>query len=376
MNTLAHPPARDGAPAAPASPAPRLLQRCWRGQVPAWTGEALEQLYGNLFASLPQFRLGRGLAGAHTYAAYQDGALRTLFVFTLRGGRVEVLNEVVCLDAQEIEQFAAYVFAQFAEAAVVAFRAIHTARRRWSCPHQQYDYLEDTVVTLPASGEAYTASLSKNTRRNVRRYRQDVLEDLPGFAFHVAEREQADPAQIDAIIALNHARMANKNKLSALDAAAAANLRSLARGCGLVGVVTVDGRVCAGAISYRVGANYYLMVLAHEPAFDRYSLGFLCCYLTICACIERGGREFHFLWGRYDYKRSFLGEQRGLDRLLLYRSRPAQLRHAGLALGAWAAARRRRAMLWLQQAKRGETRAARLALACRDWLRRRRPAAG
>ena len=69
----------------------------------------------------PRPRLGRGLAGAHTYAAYQDGALRTLFVFTLRGGRAEVLNEVVCLGEREIEQFAAYVFAQFAEAAVVAF---------------------------------------------------------------------------------------------------------------------------------------------------------------------------------------------------------------------------------------------------------------
>jgi CelD/BcsL family acetyltransferase involved in cellulose biosynthesis len=249
-------------------------------------------------------------------------------------------------------------------------RAVHAARAPRRYPSQQYDYLEDTIITLPSGAAAYTESLSKNTRRNVRRYSQAVTEELPGFRFSVALGSAADPAQIDAVIALNHARMAAKNKQSIIDDAEAHRLQSLVRSCGLVAVVTIDGRVCAGAISYRVGDNYFLIVLAHSPDYDRYSLGFLCCYWTICACIERGGKEFHFLWGRYDYKRNFLGQLRRLDHVLLYRSHLAMLRHARLALRSWYRAQQRRSMLWLQQAKQQDTFTARVALSLYNLARR------
>ena len=362
------------APAAP--PVDALLrQRCWHAEVPDWTDSALQQLYGNLYASLTQFHLSRSMVQASTYAAYQGNVLKTLLVFNVQHGVVTVFNEVICLSVAEIEAFAEHVFAIVAEARVVQLRAVHVGPAAWRYPSQHYDYLEDTWIALPASADAYTASLSKNTRRNVRRYGQQLTEDFPGYAFALAEEGQADPDQIDAIIALNRARMANKSKLSAIDARETARLKQLAGSCGLVGVITIDGKVCAGAISYHVGTNHFLVVLAHDPAYDRYSLGFLCCYLTICACIERGGKEFHFLWGRYDYKRQFLGQQRSLDHILLYRSRLARWRHGGLALRAWLTASRRRSMLALQQASRSEHRAARWALQCYSLLRRLRHAA-
>ncbi|MRW89945.1 GNAT family N-acetyltransferase [Duganella sp. FT80W] len=332
---------------------------CWRDHVPDWTGPALERLYGNLFASLPQFRASRGLHAAHTYAVYQRGELRTLFVFSLRHGVVTLYNEVIALSAAEIQDFADYVFAEFATAQVISLRAVQAGRHVYRYPSQQYDYLEDTVVTLPDNVAGYTDSLSKNTRRNVRRYGQSVARELPGYRFSVTEGAAVDPRQIDAVIALNHARMAGKQRRSIIDQAETERLQSLARSCGLVALVTIDGRVCAGAISYRVGDNFFLVVLAHAPEYDRYSLGFLCCYWTISACIERGGREFHFLWGRYDYKRLFLGQLRQLDQVQLYRSRLALLGHAGLWLRSWWRARRRRLMVWLHAARHSDTASAR-----------------
>lgn len=344
--------------------------RCWHGQVPDWVGPALERLYGNLFSSLPQFRIERGLDGAHTYAAYRRGELMTLFVFSLHGGVVELYNEVIRLGGDEIGDFARHVFAAFPAARVIRLRAVHVERAPRGFPHQLYDYLEDTIVTLPAGADAYTESLSKNTRRNVRRYGQALNQEQPGFRFSVALGAAADPAQIAEVIALNHARMAAKNKQSIIDDTEANRLQSLVRSCGLMAVITIDGRVCAGAISYRVGDNYFLIVLAHAPEYDRYSLGFLCCYWTIRACIEGGGKEFHFLWGRYDYKRNFLGQLLRLDQLLLYRSHLALLLHARLALDVWRRAQLRRAMLWLQQAKQQDGATARLALGLYNLARR------
>lgn len=92
----------------------------------------------------------------------------------------------------------------------------------------------------------------------------------------------------------------------------------------MLSLLRLDGRICAGTINFRAGDNYFLEVIAHDPAYNDYRLGTLCCYLTICECIAREGKEYHFLWGAHDYKFRLLGVQRELDHLTIYRSR----RHA------------------------------------------------
>ncbi|MYM76013.1 GNAT family N-acetyltransferase [Duganella sp. FT134W] len=337
-------------PAPMAQPSPSagaVAQYCWPGEVPPWTDGALQRLYGNLYATVQQFSLNRELSQAHTYAAYVDGVLHTLLVFSLRDGVIEVFNEVICLEPDAVHAFARYAFGRFHDARVIVLRAVHVARTAWQYPSQQHDYLEDTWVALPADSAAYTASLSKNTRRNLRRQAEHWQADRPHQRFVLYCGAAITPVLVDAIVDLNHARMARQRKQSALDAAETARIKQLAASCGTVGVITVDGKVCAGAISFQVGANHFLSVLAHDPAYDRYGLGFLCCHQMICACIDAGGREFHFLWGRYEYKRSFLGKRRELDRLLLYRTPLDRLRYGGLGLRVWWAAQRRRAHLWL-----------------------------
>jgi len=66
-------------------------------------------------------------------------------------------------------------------------------------------------------------------------------------------------------------------------------------------------------------------VIAHDSRFNAYGLGLLCCYLAICECIARGGKEFHFMWGREEYKYRLLGKHRDFDSLAIYRSRLAML---------------------------------------------------
>jgi CelD/BcsL family acetyltransferase involved in cellulose biosynthesis len=141
-----------------------------------------------------------------------------------------------------------------------------------------------------------------------------------------------DEQHVRDIIALNRARMAAKNKSSDMDAAEAARLLRLVRQGGLVSVMLLDGRVAAGTVCSRVGANYFMHVNAHDPAYDDARLGKLCCFMTICDCIGRGGKEFHFMWGRFEYKYQFLGVQQDFNELIVYRSYARMLRHAASAL--------------------------------------------
>jgi hypothetical protein len=83
-----------------------------------------------------------------------------------------------------------------------------------------------------------------------------------------------------------------------------------------------------------------------------YRLGTVSCYLTICDCIRRGGKEFHFLWGRYAYKTMLEGEHRGLSRVLVYRSRSALVRHAAIAARSAVNAASHRAKYWILEPER------------------------
>src|SRR5690606_1967060 len=94
----------------------------------------------------------------------------------------------------------------------------------------------------------------------------------------------------------------------------------------------IGGVICAGTILYEAGGEYYLDVLSHKSAYNDIGLGTLCCYLSICECIRRDGKAYHFLWGRYDYKLRLGGIERPLSNVMLYRSRQRMLLHPGLAV--------------------------------------------
>ncbi len=301
-------------------------------EIPSFAGAELERLYGSIYASIGQFLVYDHDGPASTYVARRDSSVVAILLFRLEGHCVKVLNEVIQLDIEEINRFARFAFASFPAAQVIMFHALGTGPEKPDFLYQRYNCLEDIVLALPGTEQAYFASLGKNTRRNLKRYQRKLLDVHPGFCFDILDAGQIDSQIIDDIVALNRARMAVKKKVSALQASHTDALIQLAQHCGLVGVARINGRVCAGAISFRTGKNYYLSVIAHDPLYDEFWLGILCCYMTICACIARGGKEFHFLWGEYEYKYTLLGVRRDLDNLTLYRSPLQLLRHADVAL--------------------------------------------
>ena len=321
---------------------------CYDNEVPAFVEQEMDALYGNIFSSMTQFRIsGLGATEASTYVARNAHGRLALFLFRRDKRRVKVLNECIRLDAAELRRFVDYIFGRFRDVTTISFNAVETERPSLPFPCQHYNQLEDIAMALPATPEAYLASLGKNTRRNVKRYGDRLRRSFPNLEFAVYERDAVDEQTIRGIIGFNHARMTSKNKRSNLGEGAVRRITRLAQACGLVGVLRIDGRICAGAISYRSGSNYFLDVLAHDPAYDEYWAGILCCYWTICECIKHGGAEFHFLWGRYDYKFTLGASIRNLDGITVYRSHAHMLLNGLFALNATYAGRMRQLKLWM-----------------------------
>lgn len=347
---------------------------CHENDIPPFVGAQLDQLYGNPYSSLRHLALTRRLDQVHTYVARSADQITAVFLFRHQRGIIEVLNEAIRIDGREISRFAEFAFATFAQAQVITFTAIASDPRTLCHPYLRLNYLEDIVAELPDSAASYTTSLGKKTRANMRRSLKMVRQAFPSFSFQIHENDGTAAHLVRDIIALSSARMSARKKAAVISERETQELQTLVEECGLAGVISINGRVCAGTIACRAGNNYFLRVLAHDPLYDKYSLGRLCCYLTICECIERGAHEFHFLWGRSDYKYMFGGVQRDLDHLLLFRARRHMVRHAALTLRACFKWVRRQARLRLLHILQGDSAVSRFVRKGVSFLQGRRRA--
>lgn len=304
---------------------------CHEDEVPDFVEAELERLYGSVFSSLAQFSVYGGAEHASTYVARRGGEATSVLLFRRERQHVRVINEWITLDADEIARFAAHVFITYEAVNVITFPAVRTAIRHFPFPFQRFACTDDNVVALPATADAYLAQLGKATRRNIRRYFDRLTQDFPSFRYRTYAQHEVSGQLVRDIIALNRLRMAGKNKVSGIDGMETQRIIRLAKMKGFVVAATIDGRVCAGAITYRLGENYFSFVRAHDPRFDAYRLGLVCGYLLVSECIGRGGKELHLMWGREQHKSLLRGMHTVLERLTIYRSPMQVLLNAGTA---------------------------------------------
>lgn len=342
---------------------------CYENDVPAFIEADMNRIYGNLYSSLAQIRAYGNVRDMSTYIVRKGDRTITVFLFQHHGGNVRVINQVIKIDEEDISRFAAYIFANFVSATVISFDYIQTNLRTLPFPFQRVNLLENIVLSLPDTAEEYFVSLGKHMRRKIKVYTKKVQEAFSTIRFEMLVRDEIDEQIIRDIIDLNRARMANKNKVSAIDEEETERIIRLATECGLVGVARIDGRVCAGGILFCVGSNYFLTINAHDPMYDDYRLGTLCCYLTICECIAREGKEFHFLWGDYKFKYSLLGVKHDLDKVVIYRSLMQMLFNGDMVLNTAFRGYLRQMILWLHKAKRWDNFRSHLAITLLNRLR-------
>lgn len=303
---------------------------CYHDHVPDFIAPELERLYGSFFSSMAVWQMYGSLESASTFVLYRHEELEDIWLFQRQGTQIRVLNEQIKIRGESLRRFASMIFASEPGVGVICLHAVQAELTDSGLAHHRSNCTEDSVVTLPDSPEAYLEQLGKSTRKNIRRYQRRLEDNHPSFYYRVQEGTDIREQDVRAIINLNHRRMANKGRASANDEAEVQRMLGLLQTHGMVGVATIEDKVCAGVIAFRFGDNYFSQVRAHDPAFDDDRLGMIGAFLLVSACIERNARQLHFMWGRENHKAIFLGEQRDFDHVLVFRSRWAQLRHARL----------------------------------------------
>jgi len=336
--------------------------------IPLSVEAEIDQLYESLFSSSAMFKACGAMTDVCVYVARKGDQAKAIFVFRYTQGRVDVLNEQIRIDKEEMRQFTSYIFGKYANVQRIYFRAIQTESQDFKYPLQRAKSTNDAVLSLPNSAPDYLASIGKSTRENIKRYLKLLKRDIPSVTFEVHDNNVSEEI-LRSILNLSHARMASKNKVSGINGQEEKRIFFLTRECGIVTTVSIDGNICAGTILFRVGNNYYLRVIAHDPAYSDYRLGLLCCYLSICECIERKGRNYHFLWGREIYKYRLLGKHQDFDSITIYRSRIHFILDGKAVLTLAAKAHLNNVKHWLTAPANQDRLIARMAHSTRNFLK-------
>lgn len=295
--------------------------------IPGFAEHSLDQLYGSLYASLPQLRCSK-LAGVSTYAGWRDHQLSTLLLYCVDGSRIRVINEGLHIPPPELTRFASTLFEQYGQVSVIELHALSVNPVRPDHHSVSLPVTEDIVIDLPDTEEAYVARLGKSSRKSLRQHLSRAQRDFPGFRHCVMAGDTISEDVIDQIIGFNRTRMIRKQRNPGIDARSRAHLHALVRSRGWVGVVRTDAHICAGTIACRFGRDVFSLVNAHDPRYDSYGMGNLSRHLLITASIRAGLRRFHLLGGQWSTKRHALAHRHRLHEVRLYRSRLAQIRDA------------------------------------------------
>lgn len=317
------PPAEDLLLAQADDPLVSIVGQIVEHQVPLHAMDGLDRLYGSLYASWRFLRLCDPLP-PHTWIGYQRGHIVGVLLFRINAGLIRVQTEMFVLDETIARAFARDVFSHYCDASHIEFNAIglNSPFTRLAC--QYYAFSENYVLALPDSVERYQQALGKSTRKTLRGYGNRLLRDHPSFAWHYRLSDtlprHVQRALVQQLQEFKRASMAARGKQVKIDAGETAQLLRMTAECGMFGLGSIHGKLCAGSLALKIGDSYVMMLCAADPAFSRYRLGLLACYWSLCDCIRQGARQCHLLWGRYRYKEQLLAVPVVLHRLRIYRS--------------------------------------------------------
>ncbi len=297
--------------------------------IPDFVEPSMDALYGSLYATLAHLQLHDAVASASTYARWEQGQLAALFLFRRQGKKICIINEGMHLLNHEIEKFCSYIFDQYNDVHSIEFHAVQVTAPVTRWPGVYFRCTEDIVILLPKQQEDFLQQLGKSTRKNLRKHLAKAQRALPGFRFDIKPGNAVPEQVIQQIIRFNHARMADKRRISALTGEPETRLIRLIQQRGMVGMIHVNNQLSGGSLACRVGKDLYSLVNAHDPQFNAYSLGNLCRYLMIMHAIDSGDQRFHLLGGNFHSKQDMLGRRQLLDHCVFYRSVPYMLRDIG-----------------------------------------------
>lgn len=181
---------------------------------------------------------------------------------------------------------------------------------------------EDCCIELPKSVSEYLRLLGTKTRKHLPYYVRRLEREWGNrWNFEAQYGHNISKHSYDGLLDLNRQRMGRKGRRTAWTSELRDHRWRLATESGLLCSLNYDGRIVGGTFSFVHAREAYLIVIAHDPQFDRLNLGSVSLWLTIQHLIRSGHNRYHLMWGRSFYKEQFGGTEAPLYQLTLFANR-------------------------------------------------------
>jgi len=186
---------------------------------------------------------------------------------------------------------------------------------------------EDYCIQLPESPSEYLQTLGSSTRKHLPYYVRRLSKEWDSrWDFEENTGANITYESYERLFELNRLRMDRKGHRSAWTEDLRRQRWGLAQESGLLCSLRFGGEIVAGTLSFLHQREAYLIVLAHDPQFDRLNLGNVSLWLTIQYLIRSSYDRYHLMWGRSSYKEQLGGKIQPLfDMMLFPRSSVAAL---------------------------------------------------
>lgn len=177
-------------------------------------------------------------------------------------------------------------------------------------------------IPLPATWEAYNATLGKNLRANIGRRRRQLAKQFR-LELGLADEANLDSALTD-LFQLHNQRWQQRGQSGAFASESIQRFhRTAARGLLHRGylrlhLVRLDGVTRAAFYCFQLDGRVYYYLSGYDPELARFSLGTVTLSEALMAAIREGASEFDLLRGDETYKYEWQGRDRRTLRLLLW----------------------------------------------------------
>jgi CelD/BcsL family acetyltransferase involved in cellulose biosynthesis len=186
-----------------------------------------------------------------------------------------------------------------------------------------------SFLTLPATWDAWLASLHRDRRYRVKKMRKDLLAAHPDARFFAWSDAATLDAGIDRLIHLHHTRWNHVGQSHGFSSEQYVGFhRAVMQACFArdrlqLCALELGGQIVAMFYLYRFRGVIYLMQAGFDPAFAKLKPGLVLLGWIVEDAIRQGCTALDFLKGEHRYKDELANGERSTVYLSAFRARPA-----------------------------------------------------
>lgn len=240
-------------------------------------------------------------------------ALEHLDIVSQRGREQDVLNAVLDFLKTRRKQWDVLCLNHLIEHSTT----LALLRQSNDLPWQEEKVMITPFLILPDNWDDYYSSLSKNKRKNQRRFRRALDEQYPDGRWHwrlVTDQDELAEA-VDELIMLHQDTWEARGEQGAFAGKRTDFFRDVAqrfleRGWLLLSRLEFDGQLAASQFAYCYQGRIYNYSMGINHDFDDLSPGHMLREMVLRHAIKTGVKEYDFLWGDQPHKYSWGAETR------------------------------------------------------------------